>query len=304
MSLSGPMGSDGTAWGDADSYAGEDSWQESEHPEHTHDPHEVTVQMDGVGRQLEDWLVQQAKGAPSAQDASDGPVFVDETGRRSRRYRRIGMAVGMACAVYAVVILATLLSGNSSAPWLPELGQKQEDGPAGKVDTPPLPADSAGPTGSVSPSPGVTPSAGGTVTNSPGAGTSKDPSASASKTGESPDPKPSVTNTKPDTPKPTPPSPRTRLRSHPTPSRARPPPSTPRRRRLSMRFLLPMLLLVALLAMLMLRGFVHSEILADHRIRPEAATDKVPEKILDGGPVIDTRSGRPPAWTCRTTTSS
>ncbi|EPD54836.1 hypothetical protein HMPREF1211_08371 [Streptomyces sp. HGB0020] len=59
-----------------------------------------------------------------------------------------------------------------------------------------------------------------------------------------------------------------------------------------MRLLLPMLLLVALVAMLMLRGYVHSEILADHRIQPEAATDKVPEKILDGGPVIDTRSGR------------
>lgn len=59
-----------------------------------------------------------------------------------------------------------------------------------------------------------------------------------------------------------------------------------------MRFLLPSLLLVALLAMLMLRGYVHSEILADHRIQPEAATDKVPEKILDGGPVIDTRGGR------------
>ncbi|WP_317443641.1 glycosyltransferase [Streptomyces collinus] len=65
-----------------------------------------------------------------------------------------------------------------------------------------------------------------------------------------------------------------------------------RRRRLPMRLLLPLLLLVALVAMLMLRGYVHSEILADHRIRPEAATDKVPEKILDGGPVIDTRSGR------------
>ncbi len=59
-----------------------------------------------------------------------------------------------------------------------------------------------------------------------------------------------------------------------------------------MRLLLPVLVLVALMAMLMLRGYVHSEILADHRIRAEAATDKVPEKILDGGPVIDTRSGR------------
>ena len=64
------------------------------------------------------------------------------------------------------------------------------------------------------------------------------------------------------------------------------------RRRLPMRLLLPMLVLVALVAMLMLRGYVHSEILADHRIQPEASTDKVPEKILDGGPVIDTRSGK------------
>ncbi|MFG2647313.1 glycosyltransferase [Streptomyces sp. NPDC048436] len=44
------------------------------------------------------------------------------------------------------------------------------------------------------------------------------------------------------------------------------------------------------MAMLMLRGYTHSEILADHRVRPPAATDKVPQKILEGGgPVIDTR---------------
>ncbi|MGW0575565.1 polysaccharide deacetylase family protein, partial [Streptomyces sp. NPDC002920] len=47
-----------------------------------------------------------------------------------------------------------------------------------------------------------------------------------------------------------------------------------------------------MMAMLMLRGYVHSEILADYRIRPEAAADKVPEKILDGGPVVDTRNGQ------------
>lgn len=58
-----------------------------------------------------------------------------------------------------------------------------------------------------------------------------------------------------------------------------------------MRYLLPSLILVAMMAMLMLRGYVHSEILADHRIQAEASADKVPEKILDGGPVIDTRSG-------------
>ncbi|MFF7549132.1 glycosyltransferase [Streptomyces canus] len=69
-------------------------------------------------------------------------------------------------------------------------------------------------------------------------------------------------------------------------------PDGSRRRRLPMRLLLPVLILVALMAMLMLRGYVHSEILADHRVRSEASTGKVPEKILDGGPVIDTRSGR------------
>ncbi|MGP9020548.1 bifunctional polysaccharide deacetylase/glycosyltransferase family 2 protein [Streptomyces sp. BR1] len=61
-----------------------------------------------------------------------------------------------------------------------------------------------------------------------------------------------------------------------------------------MRYLLPLLFLVALFAMLMLRGYVHNEILADHRIRPDAATDQVPERILDGGPVIDARGpGKP-----------
>ncbi|QDQ11851.1 bifunctional polysaccharide deacetylase/glycosyltransferase family 2 protein [Streptomyces spectabilis] len=64
-------------------------------------------------------------------------------------------------------------------------------------------------------------------------------------------------------------------------------------RRLPMRYLLPSLLLVALLAMLLLRGYVHSEILADHRVRPPAATDRVPKEVLRGGPVIDTRGERP-----------
>ncbi|WLQ42796.1 bifunctional polysaccharide deacetylase/glycosyltransferase family 2 protein [Streptomyces laculatispora] len=72
-----------------------------------------------------------------------------------------------------------------------------------------------------------------------------------------------------------------------------------RRRRLPMRYLLPFLLLVALLAMLMLRGYVHSEILADHRIQPPAATDQVPEQVLEGGPVIDARSATEPAKTLR-----
>ncbi|MGW2477250.1 glycosyltransferase [Streptomyces sp. NPDC001665] len=66
-----------------------------------------------------------------------------------------------------------------------------------------------------------------------------------------------------------------------------------------MRYMLPLLFLVALLAMLMLRGYVHSEILADHRIRPPVATDRVPEQVLDGGPVIDARSTTEPAKSLR-----
>ncbi|MGW1226650.1 glycosyltransferase [Streptomyces sp. NPDC001478] len=66
-----------------------------------------------------------------------------------------------------------------------------------------------------------------------------------------------------------------------------------------MRYMLPLLLLVALLAMLMLRGYVHSEILADFRVRPPAATDQVPEQVMEGGPVIDARSTTEPAKTLR-----
>ncbi|MFF7362470.1 glycosyltransferase [Streptomyces sp. NPDC008125] len=66
-----------------------------------------------------------------------------------------------------------------------------------------------------------------------------------------------------------------------------------------MRYLLPFLLLVALLAMLVLRGYVNSEISADHRVRNPVGTDQVPEHILDGGPVIDARSKTEPATSVR-----
>lgn len=66
-----------------------------------------------------------------------------------------------------------------------------------------------------------------------------------------------------------------------------------RRTRLPLRYLLPSLLLVAVVAMLLLRGYVHSEFLADHRVRPPAPVDKVPEQILGGGPVLDARGENP-----------
>ncbi|MFJ5302118.1 hypothetical protein [Streptomyces sp. NPDC088350] len=133
----------------------------------TADPDEVTVQLDGPAPELDD---PRKKGA--GHDDSDGPVFVDESGRRSRRYRRIGMAVGIACAAYAVVIVVTLLSGSSDAPWLPVPGQKNEP-PAGKVDTKPLPAESGRPSaGGGGVVPGNIPTASDGTTPSPGASAS------------------------------------------------------------------------------------------------------------------------------------
>ncbi|MEH0429734.1 hypothetical protein QBB34_26140 [Streptomyces stelliscabiei] len=119
-------------------------WEQPDQPGRNHDPHEVTVQLDGVGREVDEGQGRHAgkdgDAAGAAQD-SDGPVFVDESGRRRNLYRRLGIAVGTACAAYAVVIVGTLVSGNSDAPWLPVPMQK-DDKPAGKVDTPPLPAES------------------------------------------------------------------------------------------------------------------------------------------------------------------
>ncbi|MDT0392573.1 hypothetical protein [Streptomyces dubilierae] len=128
--------------------------------EHTHDPHEVTVQLDAV--QLGDGFVRHVKEGPGTAPVADRPVFVDESGRRSRRFRRIGMAVALACGVYAVVIVATLMSGNSNAPWLPVPGQK-ENPPAGQVDSPSLPAESAPASDTGATVPSGTPAAGETA---------------------------------------------------------------------------------------------------------------------------------------------
>ncbi|MGX1270326.1 hypothetical protein RKD18_003520 [Streptomyces phaeoluteigriseus] len=101
------------------------------------DPDEVTVQLDSPHR------TPGKRG--DGPDASDAPVFVDESGRRGRTFRRIGITVGLACAAYAVVIVGTLLSGNAGAPWLPVPGQKADE-PAGRVEASDEPSSSAGPT--------------------------------------------------------------------------------------------------------------------------------------------------------------
>lgn len=158
-----------------------------------HDPHEVTVQLDSVAVGDGNRLVGRVEGTP---DGTDGPVFVDESGRRSRRYRRIGIVVGISCAIYAVVIVVTLLSGNSNAPWLPVPG-RGDGKEAGQVENSPLPRDTAAPsgtgTGTVVP-PGV--SAG--TTPSPGASAATPrASATAKAPGNSATPQPTATKTTP-----------------------------------------------------------------------------------------------------------
>jgi hypothetical protein len=37
----------------------------------------------------------------------------------------------------------------------------------------------------------------------------------------------------------------------------------------------------------LLHGYTHGEFAADHRVHPPVATDRVPEAVLRGGPVID-----------------
>ncbi|MFF8031211.1 hypothetical protein [Streptomyces sp. NPDC016626] len=134
----------------------------------THDPHEVTVQLDAVRIGDGGLLHRSPARAGGAHDASGGPVFVDESGRRSRLYRRIGLAVGLACAGYAVVMAATLLSGNSDAPWMPVPGQEQK--PAGKVGTTRQPADTDGtPASGTTPAPAGTPTTGAPTPPAPGA---------------------------------------------------------------------------------------------------------------------------------------
>ncbi|GGW77305.1 hypothetical protein [Streptomyces lomondensis] len=201
-----------------------DPWQEQEAADraghgragHTHDPHEVTVQLDAV--QLGDGFVRQVKEGTGAEAAADRPVFVDESGRRSRRLRRIGMVVALACGVYAVVIVATLLSGNSNAPWLP-VPSKKEGPPAGQVDTPPLPAEPAPTGGTGATAPGGTPTADEVTAPSPGP-SALEPVATAGpgRPDTTADPSPTATRTTP--------APGTGV-TEPAPSKPANPPSTP-----------------------------------------------------------------------------
>lgn len=134
-----------------------ENWREGTRTGHTHEPNEVTLQLDGIGRQLSELAVE-----PGTPEGSDGPVFVDESGRRSKSLRRVGWLLAAICAGYAVTLVVALLGGSSNAPWLPLSGQDEK---SAEVEVQPAPSE---PAGSGTPSGTATPTAPPTETEVPG----------------------------------------------------------------------------------------------------------------------------------------
>ncbi|MFF9622163.1 bifunctional polysaccharide deacetylase/glycosyltransferase family 2 protein [Streptomyces griseosporeus] len=58
------------------------------------------------------------------------------------------------------------------------------------------------------------------------------------------------------------------------------------------RVLLALLLLLALTSVMLLDGYLRAEVGGDQRVRTGASADKVPEKILDGGPILTFQGGQ------------
>ncbi|MFB6981804.1 hypothetical protein [Streptomyces scopuliridis] len=123
-----------------------DNWREDARTGHAYEPNDVTVELDGLGRQLGELP---AGGGPLAEEP-EKPVFVDSSGRRSRKLRRAGWVVAAACACYAMTLVVSVIGGNSSAPWL-QIPGLADDGTSDTVELGPTPAASA----SVSASPGA-----------------------------------------------------------------------------------------------------------------------------------------------------
>ncbi|MFF3749982.1 hypothetical protein ACFYYH_05880 [Streptomyces sp. NPDC002018] len=111
-----------------------DKWREDAQTGHTYEPSDVTIELDGAGRELSELPPgarpsrESGPARETGPEISDGPVFVDASGRRGKTFRRAGWVVAIACACYAVTLVGALIGGNSSAPWLqiPGLADKQK----------------------------------------------------------------------------------------------------------------------------------------------------------------------------------
>ncbi|WP_371652998.1 MULTISPECIES: hypothetical protein [unclassified Streptomyces] len=80
--------------------------------------------------------------APVPAGDLDGPVFVDESGRRGKNLRRLGWVFGLACTCYAVMLVGSLLGGSSRAPWLGIPGPAAKEKTTETVQVTPAPTDS------------------------------------------------------------------------------------------------------------------------------------------------------------------
>ncbi len=137
-------------------------------------------------------LIPAARPAPGEEGSA--PVFVDSSGRRGRRIRRVAYAAGALCAAYTGVLALSFMGATPFAPRtvLPVPGLPSEK-PSAVTETPrgDLPGESVthSPGGaSTSPSalPTDSPSGGSPSTPVTGPVTSPAPTASSSPTGSSP----------------------------------------------------------------------------------------------------------------------
>ncbi|MGA5363240.1 hypothetical protein [Streptomyces purpurascens] len=87
-------------------------------------------------------------------ESAEGPVFVDNSGRRARLLRRIGLLLGVVCLGYAAVLGAAFMGwGTSLTPSQllpfagggPGGGRPQDGGPGGPGAAPPSGVPSAPP---------------------------------------------------------------------------------------------------------------------------------------------------------------
>ncbi|WP_425833133.1 hypothetical protein [Streptomyces fractus] len=166
----------------------------------------MTVQLDVSGRQLGGPVgarpsgVAGGEGDGAGADDKELPVFVDDSGRRGRNFRRFGVAAGLAIAVYAVVIVVTVFSGNSDAPWLPLPAEGKDSGKVGTRSSEPTPALSSPGSAGATPGPSASGSAVPSASAAPGASASRSAGSSTSgkpSTATSPTAKPTGGKTSP-----------------------------------------------------------------------------------------------------------
>ncbi|MEU5893698.1 hypothetical protein ABZ835_43840 [Streptomyces sp. NPDC047461] len=105
-------------------------------------------------------LIREAAAHPAAGKDDEDPVFVDATGRRGRRIRRVAYAAGALCAGYTVVLALSFMGATPFAPRtvLPVPGVPSEaPGSVGEnprdLPATPVPYPSVSPSDIPSPSP-------------------------------------------------------------------------------------------------------------------------------------------------------